>query len=93
MEKEKKDKIKKILIFAFIVSLLVLIHITNFLDIRGYERYVWGQYKSFYTNHKWLVRILDIVIAIVLLAIFKDKKTSSTETKTKDENTHHQNGE
>ena len=30
MEKEKKDKIKKILIFAFIVALLVLIHITNF---------------------------------------------------------------
>ena len=87
MEKEKKDKIKKILIFAFIVALLVLIHITNFQDIRGFERSVWSQYKSFCSNHFWLVRIIDLILLIVLLNVFKDKNTSSTsstETKSKD---------
>lgn len=91
MEKEKKDKIKKTLIFVFIVVLLVLIHITNFQDIRGFERSVWSRYKSFYVSHRWLAGTIDVVIAIVILTIFKDKSTTSTESKTKDESSHHQN--
>lgn len=84
MEKEKKDKIKKILIFAFIVALLVLIHITNFQDIRGYERYVWSRYKSFYVNHRFLAVTIDVLITILIISVFKDKDTPSSETKSKD---------
>lgn len=89
MDKERKNKIKKILIIVFIIAFLVLIHITNFQDIRGFEQSVWIRYKSFCVSHRWLAGIIDVTIAIVIFSIFKDKSTSSTETK--DKGTHYQN--
>lgn len=89
MDKERKNKVKKTLIIIIIIALLALIHITNFQDILGFEQSVWIRYKSFCVSHRWLAVIIDVVIAIVIFSIFKDKSTSSTETKDKD--TLHQN--
>ena len=81
MNKKTKEKrvntVLKVILIVIVFALLVLIHLRNWQDIRGFERNLWHQVQSFCVNHRLLVIIVDTVFAILVWKHFKNKNESN----------------
>ena len=81
MSKETKQEriynLLKIILIIFIILLFTFIHIWNIQDIRNVELNIWQQVRAFCVNHRLLVMIVDLFLAILLICSFNKNNNSN----------------